>query len=74
MGSAYFPIPYDHTSNQEKFQVPRISLSTGPRISYISIMNNKVKNGKMTKWQSILHMTSKWENKDTLFYPTFKVS
>ena len=36
MGSVCFPILYDHTNNQEKFQVPRISLNTAPRFSYVS--------------------------------------
>ena len=51
MGSVYFPILYDHTNNQEKFQVPRISLNTAPRFSNVTIIDYKVENGKMTKWQ-----------------------
>ena len=51
MGSACFTILYDHTNNQEKFQVPRISLNTAPRFSYVTIIDYKVKNDKMTKWQ-----------------------
>ena len=36
MVSAGFPILTDNTNNQEKFQVPKISLSTAPRFAYAS--------------------------------------
>ena len=49
MRSACFPVLYDHTNNQEKFQVPKIILNTAPRFSFVTIIDDKVRRPEVSE-------------------------